>query len=91
MRDRFLAAWRTAAQALFALLLGWLAGHGLNIPPAWSGLVEIAVIGVGAGVWAGVTHWLQSQTGDGWWARLARAAARVLLLGADAPPTYPAA
>lgn len=88
MRDRFLAAWRTAAQAVFALLLAWLANRGLHIDPHWSGLAEIALIGAGAGVWAGVTHWLQSQTGPAWWAVAARTVARILLLGATNPPTY---
>jgi hypothetical protein len=88
MRDRFIALWRTAAQALFALLLAWAANHGLHIDPHYSGLVEIAVIGAGAGVWAALTHWLQSAQGTTWWARAARLVGRVLVLGAAAVPSY---
>lgn len=91
MRDRFLAAWRTAAQAVFALLVAWLAGRGIRIPEQVSGLVEVALIGLGAGVWAGLLHWLESQTRPGWWAAGCRAVVRVLLLGAPSgPASYPA-
>lgn len=88
MRDRFLAAWRTTAQALFALLLTWGANHGLHIDQHWSAPVEIALIGSGAGAWAVLVHWLQSTKGNRWWARLARFAGRVLVLGAKALPSY---
>jgi hypothetical protein len=88
MRDRFLVAWRTGAQVLFALLLAWLVGKGINIPESLSGPAELAVIAIGAGVWAALVHWLQSREGDGWAARLARAVGRVLVLGPGALPTY---
>jgi hypothetical protein len=88
MRDRFLALWRTGAQALFVLVLATLVNHGIHIPPAWSGVAEAALIAAGAGVWAAVTHWLQSQTGTQWWAVAARVLGRVLVLGAGALPTY---
>lgn len=88
MRDRFLALWRTAAQAFFALLLGWLANRGLHIDDRFSSAVELAVIGAGAGVWAFVTHWLQSLTGNAWYAKLGRFVGRVLVLGAGALPSY---
>lgn len=90
MRDRFLAAWRTAAQALFALLLAWLVGRGIHVPDDLSGPLELAVIAAGAGVWAALTHWLQSRTGPAWYDRVARAVARVLLLGAGTAPQYTA-
>jgi hypothetical protein len=90
MRDRFLALWRTAAQAIFALTLAWLANRGLHIDPHYSGMVEIAVIGVGAGVWAYGTHWLQSRTGNDWRPRACRSIGRILVLGAAALPSYPA-
>jgi hypothetical protein len=88
MRDRFLALWRTGAQAGFALLLTVLVNHGIHIPDAYSGYVQVALIGAGAGVWAVGTHWLQSRTGNQWYNRLARFAGRVLVLGAGALPTY---
>jgi hypothetical protein len=91
MRDRFLALWRTAAQAIFALLLAWLIGHGIHIPPSVEGPAELVVIGLGAGVWAYGTHWLQSRTGGDWRARFLRGLGRVLVLGAGALPTYPPA
>lgn len=88
MRDRFLALWRTSAQALFTLLAAWLIGHGLNIGAHWSGFVELLVVAAGAGLWAAATHWLQSQTGDHWSAKLARYVGRVLVLGAGSLPDY---
>lgn len=88
MHDRFIAAWRTAAQALFALLIAWLTNRGLHIDEHWTSIVELAVIGAGAGVWAMLVHTLQSQAGDQWYKRLARAAGRVLVLGATAVPSY---
>ncbi len=91
MRDRFLAAWRTAAQALFALVVAWLAGRGIHVSGQFGGLVEVVVMAAGAGLWAAAVHWLQSQTGSQWWARPARFVGRVLVLGAAALPSYPAA
>jgi hypothetical protein len=88
MRDRFLVLWRTGAQVFFALLLAWLIKRGITIPDSLSGPAEIALIGAGAGAWAAGTHWLQTRTGDRWWAKLARAAGRVLVLGAGALPQY---
>lgn len=88
MRDRFLALWRTAAQAGFSLTLAYLVGHGIHINAHWSSVVEVAVIAGGAGVWAYGTHWLQTRTGNRWWAKLARGAGRVLVLGAAALPSY---
>lgn len=91
MRDRFLAAWRTAAQALFALLVAWAANRGLHVDRQWTAPLELAAIGAGAGVWAYGTHWLQSRTGKAWWARAARGLGRVLVLGAGSVPVYPPA
>jgi hypothetical protein len=88
MRDRFLLAWRTGAQLLFALLLAWLVGRGITIPQEWSAPVELAAIAAGAGVWAAGTHWLQTRTGNSWWPRLARFVGRVLVLGPAALPQY---
>jgi hypothetical protein len=88
VRDRFLLAWRTGAQLLFALLLAWLVGRGIDIPASWSGPVELAVIAAGAGVWAAGTHWLQTRTGNSWYHRLARFVGRVLVLGPAALPQY---
>lgn len=38
-------------------------------------------------VW--LANWLGSRTGDGQWPRLARLAARVLMLGMSRTPSYP--
>ena len=89
-RDRFLVAWRTGMQALFALTVAWLVGHGIRVDPQLSGWLELAAVAAGAGVWAGVTHWLQTRTGSAWWAVTARTVARWLLAGPAAAPTYPA-
>lgn len=91
MRDRFLAAWRTAVQAFLPLLIAVLANHGIRIPATAAGWAQTALIGAGAGVWAWGTHWLQTRTGNTPWARAARFAGRVLMLGGKALPTYPAA
>lgn len=91
MRDRFLALWRTTAQALLPLLLAVLANHGVHVPDTLAGWALAAAIGLGAGVWAFGTHWLQSRTGNNPGARLARFVGRVLVLGAGALPSYPKA
>lgn len=88
MKDRFLALWRTGAQAGFALLLAVLVKHGIHIPSSYAGYVEVAVIGAGAGVWAFGTHWLQSRTGNQWYNQVARSVGRVLVLGAGSLPSY---
>jgi hypothetical protein len=88
MRDRFLAAWRTAAQTAIPLLLTVLLHRGIHVPDQLSGWLETALIGAGTGVWAAMTHWLQSRTGPHWWDTLARGVGRVLVLGAKALPTY---
>ena len=90
MRDRFLAAWRTGAQVAIPLLLAVLAHNGLRVPDTAAGWTATALIGLGAGVWAAGTHWLQTRTGSNSWARVARAVGRVLVLGAAALPHYAA-
>jgi hypothetical protein len=74
MRDRF--------------LLAVLLRRGITIPEEWSAPVLAALIGLGAGVWAAGTHWLQTRAGKGWWPRLARFVGRVLVLGPAALPQY---
>lgn len=88
MRDRFLAAWRTAVQVTLPLLIAVLANHGIKVPDSLAGAAQTAAIGAGAFVWAWGTHWLQTRTGASRWARLARFAGRVLMLGAKALPKY---
>lgn len=89
MRDRFLAAWRTACHALWVWLILWLAGRGIHVPAHWSSVGELALIGLGTGLWAAGVHWLQTRTGTAWWAGLARAVGRFLVLGNVALPSYP--
>lgn len=88
MRDRFLALWRTAAQAGLAMLLLVLANHGVHVPDTVQGWILAALIGFGAGLWAYGTHWLQSRQGNDWRARACRVIGRILVLGAGALPTY---
>jgi hypothetical protein len=88
MRDRFLAAWRTAAQAAIPLLLAVLINHGIHAPDQLAGWAETALMGAGTGVWAAGTHWLQTRTGTHWWDALARGVGRVLVLGSTVLPTY---
>lgn len=85
MRDRFLAAWRTAVQAAFALLIAWLAGNGIHVPASISGLFETAALAAGAGVFAWLTHWIQSLPSGSWWLRGLK---WLLGLGSTAAPTY---
>lgn len=90
MRDRFIAAWRTAAQVLIPLLIGVLANRGIHIPDQLSGWLQVAAIAAAAGVWAFTIHWLQSRTGTGPLARAARWLGQILVLGVGTAPTYDA-
>ncbi len=88
MRDRFLAAWRTGVQTFLPLLIAVLANHGVKVPDTLTGWAQTGLIAAGAFIWSWTTHWLQTRTGASLWARAARLAGRVLMLGGKALPTY---
>jgi uncharacterized membrane protein YdfJ with MMPL/SSD domain len=88
MRDRFLVLWRSGAQAAYTALAVALLAHGVTIPADWQAPVLSAAFGLGVGLWAWGTHWLQTRRGDSLWARLARGVGLVLVLGAVALPQY---
>lgn len=85
MRDRFLAAWRTAVQAAFALSIAWLAGNGIHVNATFSGWLEALALAAGAGVWAWLTHWVQSLPGNNPVLQVIR---WILGLGSTAAPRY---
>jgi len=86
---QLMAALRTGAQ----LLVSWLATHVAVfalLPESVRGwLSEGIVTAVVLVVWVYGVRWLETRTGDGAGARLARVVAAILMLGASAyQPTY---
>jgi len=80
---------RTAAQALVGYLVTWLASHGINVPvdqQEW--LVQVLLVGGGIAAYTALVRWLETRQGDSLRARLARAAAKVLMLGMTKQPVY---
>src|SRR5438874_1476037 len=61
---------------------------GLHIPDPVAGYGEAALFGLGVAAYGALQHWLETRHGTGGWAGLARAAARWMVLGAPAVPTY---
>jgi len=84
------AGLRTGAQALWGLLVAFLAKKGITLPDALQGwFVDVVILStvVGAGT-AGI-RWMETRKGEQWHAKLFRGIARVLMLGLSAKqPTY---
>jgi len=84
------AGLRTGAQALWGLLVAFLAKKGITLPDALQGwFVDVVILStvIGAGT-AGI-RWMETRKGEQWHAKLLRGIARILMLGLSAKqPTY---
>lgn len=84
------SALRTFAQALWGLLVAYLAKKGITLPDFMQGwFVDVVILStvIGAGT-AGI-RWLETRKGDSLGARLARRIAAVIMLGLSAKqPVY---
>ena len=77
-----MSALRTGAQALVGWLVTWLAARGLAVPvDAQHWVVDAVLVAGGIAAWTAIVRWLETRTGDGAAARMARWVARVLMLG----------
>lgn len=85
-----MSALRTGAQALGALIVGWLASRGIGIPvEAQSWVVQVVLIGGGIALYTAGVRWLETRPGNGVPSRVARWVAHVLMLGTGArQPVY---
>lgn len=88
MPNAVMLYWRTLAGTLGGLLVTWLAGHGLKLPGTATEWVTGLLVGLGVTAYVAVSHWLQTRTGNGRPAKLARAVGRVMVLGAGSVPNY---
>lgn len=84
MPDRLKTALSALVHSFVALIVSVLVAHGIDIPSTWSALAETAILAAVVAAYAFLTHWLASRTGDSFWARVARVAARILTLGTGA-------
>lgn len=84
------AGLRTGAQALWALLVAYLAKKGITLPDFMQGwFVDVLVLSTAIGAATAGLRWLETRNGDSLGARLARWVARVLMLGLSAKqPVY---
>lgn len=86
------AGLRTGAQALWALLVGYLAGRGITLPDALQGwFVDVVITATAIGAVTAGIRWLETRNGESFGARLARWVAKILMLGLSAKqPVYAA-
>lgn len=89
-----MAAWiyaglRTAAQALWGILVARLADAGIALPDWVQGwFTETLIVAGGIGAITAIIRWLETRKGDGIWARAARVVAKVVMLGLSKQPVY---
>ena len=71
-------------------LTAQLAAHGLDIPipSAVTQGAVVAIIAGALGAWTVTVRWLESRTGNGLGARVARKIARWLMVGIKVKPVY---
>jgi hypothetical protein len=84
---------RSAVQFLGGLIFTWLASHGLNIPVEQQATIAALVVTfVGTVGYTAAVRWLETRKGSSWPAVLARALAKLLMLGLTGrQPVYPPA
>lgn len=90
MKAWLYAGLRTAAQALWALLAGYAASRGIQLPDFLQGwFVDVVVTAGAIGAATAGLRWLETRNGESFGARLARWVARILMLGLSAKqPVY---
>ena len=86
------AGLRTGAQALWALLVTFLADKGITLPAALQGwFVDVVILSTAIGLATSGIRWLETRNGETTGARVARWAAKILMLGLSAKqPVYAA-
>lgn len=84
------AGLRTGAQALWALLVAFLAEKGITLPEAMQGwFVDVVILSTVIGAVTSGIRWLETRKGDSFGARLARRVGAILMLGLSAKqPVY---
>lgn len=84
------AGLRTGAQALWALLAGYAASRGIQLPEVLQGwFVDVVITASAVGAATAGLRWLETRNGEGAGARLARFVAKILMLGLSAKqPVY---
>lgn len=84
------AGLRTFAQALWTLLVAYLAKRGIALPEFLHGwFVDVVITATAIGAVTSGIRWLETRKGDSFGARLARRAAAVIMLGLSAKqPVY---
>lgn len=90
MTALLVSALRTAAQGIWAYLVTRAATAGVTLPGwAENWFVETVVVAGVLGLITYVIRWLESRTGDSFWAKAARWAGQILMLGLSAKqPVY---
>lgn len=84
------AAIRTALQAWWGSVAGWLLSLGITISDDQSAIVVGVLAAVGVGLVTAAIRWLETRQGEGW-QRWARKLAALLMLGMSAQqPSYDA-
>src|SRR5678816_3829642 len=85
-----MSALRTGAQALVGYLVTYLAARGVSLPiEAQDWVVQVVLIGGGIAAYTAAVRWLETRPGNGFWPRLARRIAALLMLGTSArQPVY---
>jgi len=84
------AGLRTFAQALWALIVTFLAEKGITLPDALQGwFVDVVILSTAIGAATSGIRWLETRKGDSFGARLARRVGAILMLGLSAKqPVY---
>lgn len=84
------AGLRTFAQALWALLVTFLARKGITLPDVLQGwFVDVVILSTAIGAATAGIRWLETRKGESFGARLARRIGAILMLGLSAKqPVY---
>lgn len=95
MSDFAVAVLRDFVIKAIGIVFAWIGVHFIAIPEHdKAAITNWAVLAATAGfmfVWSAVVHFLETRTGNGTFAVLCRALARLLMFGIKLKPTYPQA
>lgn len=87
--QRLMFLWRHTAHVVVGAVVAYLvAKFGLGVSAETQTLAETLLFGAGISAYGWVQHWLETRTGTAWWARAARGAARLMVLGAPGVVAY---